>query len=183
MDPARERSDTIATLESALVSLERAMSVRLIPPEGASFGYAMRGARDSSGVVAVRIRDVDGQPHPDRPCAFTTEEPVVRSILTVAKLNPMVRSAAVLQYSDRALSVLEDDLFLDTASFAPAPGQPGISTMDWGIASVCRKGIPDVIYEKNPEKSRIRLLLFGEDPADVANNIIICSGRLLHSEL
>jgi predicted fused transcriptional regulator/phosphomethylpyrimidine kinase len=183
MDPACERSDTIATLESALVSLERSMSVRLIPPEGASFGYAMRGARDSSGVVAVRIRDVDGRPHPDRPSAFNTEEAVVRNILTVTKLNPMVRSAAVLRFSDRALAVIEDDLFLDCASYTPAPGQLGISTMDWGIASACKKGIPDVIYEKNPDKTRIRLLLFGEDPADVANNIIICSGRLLHSEL
>ena len=183
MDPARERSDTIATLESALVPLEQSMSVRLIPPEGASFGYAMRGARDSSGVVGANIQNVDGHPRPAGPCAFNTAEPSVRAILTVMKLNPMVRSAAVLQFSDRALAVLEDDLFLDCASYAPAPGQPGISTMDWGIASACKKGVPDVIYEKNPDKTRIRLLLFGEDPADVANNIIICSGRLLHSEL
>jgi thiamine-phosphate diphosphorylase len=183
MDPARERTDTIATLQASLVPLERSMDVRLIPPEGTSFGYAMRGARDSSGVVAVRIRNEDGHAGPAAPCAFSTDEPVVRMILTTMKFNPVMRSAAVLGFSKRALSVLEDDLFLECTSFAAAPGQPGISTMDWGIASVCKKGVPDVIYEKNPDKNRIRLYLFGEDPADVANNIIICSGRILNSEL
>ena len=183
MDPARERTDTIATLEAAIFPLKESMSTRLIPPEGASFGYAMRGARDSRGVAGVHIRNEKGHPVPTGPCTFNTGEPVGRIILTAMKFNPAMRSAAVLQFSNRALAVLEDDLFLECASYAAAPGQPGISTMDWGIAFCCKGGVPDVIYEKNPDKTRARLILFGEDPADVANNIIICSGRILSSEL
>jgi len=183
MDPVRERSDTIATLQAALVPLEQSMSVKLIPSEGASFAYAMRGARDSNGVAAVSIRNESGSPRPSGPVAFDTPGPAVRAVLTAMKFNPAMRSAAVIRYSERILSVLEDDLFLECASYAPQPNQPGLSTMDWGIASCCRKAVPDVIYEKTPAKARSRILVFGEDPADVANNIIICSGRILHSEL
>lgn len=183
MDPARERTDTIATLQSALVPLERSMSVSLIPPEGASFGYAMRGARDSSGIAAVNIRAEGDHASPACSCMFGSEEPVVRVVLTAMKFNPGMRSAAVIRYTDKVLSVLEDDLFLECASYSPLPNQPGISTMDWGIASACKRRVPDVIFEKNPDKTRARIMILGEDPADVANNIIICSGRLLHSEL
>jgi hydroxymethylpyrimidine/phosphomethylpyrimidine kinase len=94
------------------------------------------------------------------------------------KFDPSVRSAALLQYSDRAYAVLEDDLFLECASFSAGGPERGISTLDWGIASCCKHGIPDVIWIKNPEKTRSRLIIFGEDPADVANNIIICSNRI-----
>jgi hydroxymethylpyrimidine/phosphomethylpyrimidine kinase len=178
MGPARERTDIIATLQAALVPLEQSMSSRLIPPEGASFGFALRGARDNNGVAAVRIGMHSGGEVPGAagPCTFGTDEPAVRAILTALKFDPVIRSAAVLRFSDRALAVLEDDLFLDCASYAP--GAQGISTMDWGIASCCKEGIPDVIYEKSSDKTRARLMVFGEDPADVANNIIICSGRI-----
>jgi len=178
MDPARERTDTIATLRAALIPLEQSMSVRLIPPEGACFGYAMRGARDSSGIAAVRILNDDGHPRPAAPGTFGTDEPMARIILTAMKFNPAMRSAAVIGFSERALSVLEDHLFLECAAYPAAPAQPGISTMDWGIASACKKGIPDVIYKKNPDKAQAWIAIFGEDPADVANNIIICSGRI-----
>jgi thiamine-phosphate diphosphorylase len=180
MDPARERSDTIATLEAALIRLKESMSVRLIPPEGASFGYAMRGARDRSAVVAIRggIRDEGGLAQPSGPCSYDTDEPAVRIILTAMKFDPMMRSAAVLRFSERTLAVLEDDLFLECASFSTGPKKPGISTMDWGIAFSCKDGVPDVIYEKTTDPAQSRLVIFGEDPADVANNIIICSNRI-----
>jgi hydroxymethylpyrimidine/phosphomethylpyrimidine kinase len=54
----------------------------------------------------------------------------------------------------------------------------GISSMDWGIASCCKKGIPDVIFRKGASTAESRIILFGEGPADVANNIIICSNRI-----
>jgi len=50
--------------------------------------------------------------------------------------------------------------------------------MDWGIASCCEDGVPDVIYRKGPSIKESRIILTGEKPADVANNIIICSNRI-----
>jgi predicted fused transcriptional regulator/phosphomethylpyrimidine kinase len=181
MDPAHERASAISSLEAALKPLlVQTGSHVLIPPEGVAVGYALRGARDQGGVAAVRIaiQSDTGALQATGPCLFGTDEPVSRAILTAMKFDPVMRSAGIFQYSDRALEVLEDDLFLECASFSIAPAQRGISTMDWGIAFCCKDDVPDVIYEKNPEKEKSRFILFGEDPTDVANNIIICSGRI-----
>jgi thiamine-phosphate diphosphorylase len=179
MDPAQERNNIIATLQASVTQLETSLSRVLIPPEGASFGFGMRGARDSSGVAASDggIKNDAGTPG-GGPCVFGSGDPVVRIILTLMKFDPSMRSAALLQYSDRAFAVLKNDLFLECASITTGIGERGISTLDWGIASCCKGQIPDVIYIKNPDPARSRLVISGEDPADVANNIIICSNRI-----
>lgn len=181
MDPSRERAAVIASLEDALEPLlAHSASLRSDLLNGASFASAMRGARDSSGVAAARIEPAEkkGEPVSRSPCAFDTGEPAVRAVLTAMKFDPAIRCAAALNYSDRALEVFEDDLFLSRASCTPGPSAPTTGPMDWGIASCCREEVPDVIYEKNPAPARSRLLLFGEGPADVVNNIIICLGRI-----
>jgi len=180
MDPACERNNLLSTLQAAAAQLEPAMNLRLIPPEGISFGFALRSARDKNGVAAVNggITSGAGGRLVTGPCAFGTDEPVVRIILTAIKFDPEIRSAAVLQFSDRALGVFENDLFLERATLDTSSGNPGISTMDWGIASCCKEGIPDVIIRKGAGISESRIILFGEGPADVANNIIICSNRI-----
>ena len=70
-----------------------------------------------------------------------------------------------------------------SAGFHPAPANRGISTMDWAIASCCREGVPDVIFRQGSSAAESRIVLLGERPADVANNIIICSNRILNSAL
>jgi hydroxymethylpyrimidine/phosphomethylpyrimidine kinase len=156
------------------------LNVRLIPDEGISFGFALRGARDAGGVAAVNagIRNSVGGGMPACTCAFDTDEPVLRIILTAMKFDPVMRSAALLQFSDRALRVFENDLFLECAPLDPALKNQGISTLDWGIASCCEDGVPDVIFRKGVSVKESRIILFGEGPADVANNIIICSNRI-----
>jgi hydroxymethylpyrimidine/phosphomethylpyrimidine kinase len=180
MDPAQERRNTLALLQAAVTTAEESVSPLLIPPEGISFGYALRGARDDSGVAATAggiLLGADGRAAAG-PCSFGTGEPVVPVILTMMKFDPAVRSAAVLQYSDRALRIFEDDRFLECALIDAASSQKGISTMDWGIASCCREEIPGVIYRKGATAADSRIILPGEAPADVLNNIIICSNRI-----
>ena len=180
MDPAHERNNTISTLQAATTQLEQSMNVRLIPQEGISFGFALRGARDTGGVATVNggIKNSSGGVVIAGPCAFGTDEPVVRIIVTAMKFDPAMRSAAILRYSDRALQVFENDLFLECVSLDAASKNQGISTMDWGIASCCKEGIPDVIFRKGHGAKESRIILFGDGPADVANNIIICSNRI-----
>jgi thiamine-phosphate diphosphorylase len=180
MDPAHERNNTLSILQAATTQLEPSMNVQLIPPEGISFGFALRGARDTRGVAVVNggIKNGAGGGVTAGPFTFGTDEPVVRIILTAIKFDPAMRSAAILQYSERALHVFENDLFLECASLDAASKNQGISTMDWGIASCCKEGIPDVIFRKGTGAAVSRIILFGEGPADVANNIIICSNRI-----
>jgi thiamine-phosphate diphosphorylase len=179
-NPAQERTDVLETLESAKQQLEKNLRADLIPLEGVSFGYAIRGARDAGGIVAISgriLRPAEGKFPLGGTCAFGADEEIARVILTVMKFDPRMRSAACIAYSSRAKSVLCDDLFLESASCDGA-AQPGISTMDWGIASCCRKGVPDVILYRERDPAGSRILLFGEEPADVLNNIIICSNRI-----
>jgi predicted fused transcriptional regulator/phosphomethylpyrimidine kinase len=180
MDPAHERNNTLTSLQDATTRLEPSVNGRLIPPEGISFGFAIRGARDTGGVAAVTGGIQTGAEGVVRagPCAFGTDEPVVRIILTLMKFNPVMRSAAILQFSDRALAVFENDLFLECASQKAVSANQGISTMDWGIASCCEDGLPDVIFRQGVGIAGSRLIVLGEMPADVTNNIIICSNRI-----
>ena len=180
MDASRERDNTTANLQSSVARLEDSLSPRLIAGDRLSFGFAMRGARDRHNVAAVPggICERDGEIRASGSPAFDTDEPVVTAILTAMKFDPSVRSAAIFPYSGRVLSVLEDDLFLECSSFSALPILHGTSTMDWGIAFCCKGGVPDVIFEKKTDMAQSRIVLFGEDPSDVANNIIICSNRI-----
>jgi hydroxymethylpyrimidine/phosphomethylpyrimidine kinase len=180
MDPVQERGNTLIALREAVGQMERSVSTRLVPAEGIAFGFAIRGARDPGGVAAAAggIRKIAEGKSCAGQCAFGTGAEVVSVILTLMKFDPAMRCAAILQYSDRALEVFENDLFLECTLLDAASSRAGISTMDWGTASCCRDGIPDVIYRKGPSPKDSRLILAGEDPSDVLNNIIICSNRI-----
>lgn len=180
MGPDHERTTTLAAIDAAVTKLITAMNPVLVPGEGVALGFALKGARDAGGVASLPggIRQAGRDLTAGGPCRFGNDDPATRAVLTVMKFDPLMRCAAVLRYSDRALSVLEDDLFLECASFSPAPAGDGTSTMNWGIAFCCREGVPDVVFEKKPDREKSRIVLLGEDPDDVANNIIICSGRI-----
>lgn len=180
MDPAQERANILAALQAAATQMEQSCDARLIPTDGISFGNAIRGARDAGGVAAVSggVQRGDGGKIVAGPCAFGTGEPVIPVILTIMKFDPVVRSAAILQYSERARRVFENDLFLECALLDAGSSRNGISTMDWGIASCCREEVPDLIYRKGTTAADSRIILPGEDPSDVLSNIIICSNRI-----
>jgi len=54
--------------------------------------------------------------------------------------------------------------------------------MDWSIASCCKEGVPDVCYPNQWGDESV-FIIFGEDPVDVSNNIIMISNRILNIEL
>ena len=181
MNSGQERGDVIHELERAVAILVRSMDARLIPPEGMTIAYAVRGARDAEGVAGVQggIINESGKPYPAGPCTFGTDENGARIILTAMKFDPVMRSAATIGYSPAMITAFED-MFLECCRFNASSEPAGISSMDWGVASCFKDGVPDIVY--NTEKPSL-IRVFGEKPADVANNIIICSNRVLHSEL
>lgn len=184
MDPNRERSDALENLATAVALLEQSMEVRLIPARGTKLGYAIRGARDKGGVAAVTggIIDDSGKPHACGPCGFGVDEEIARMVLTAMKFDPNIRSAATLRFSRKTLATIEN-LLLECNSFDPVSEPPGISTMDWGVASCCKEGVPDVCYDTGSAGKEAIFRLFGENPVDVSNNIIMISNRIINIEL
>jgi hydroxymethylpyrimidine/phosphomethylpyrimidine kinase len=183
-DPSWERSDVLEKLTAAVVLLERSLDIRLIPDNGAGMGYAIHGARDKNGVAAVQGRIVQehGKPHATGPCAFGADEDIARIVLTAMKFDPQMRCVATLRCSRNILLVIES-LLLECTSFDPASGPPGISTMDWGVASCCKDGVPDVCYDSGGAGKEGIIRFFAEDPVDVSNNIIMISNRIINIEL
>jgi hydroxymethylpyrimidine/phosphomethylpyrimidine kinase len=183
-DQSLERSDVLAKLTDSAALLERSVDVRLIPEKGLCFGYAINGARDKNGVAAITvgiIRD-HGKPYASGPCAFGADEGVAQIVLTLMKFDPHMRCVATLRFSRNLLEVIES-LLLECTSFDSASKPPGISSMDWGIASCCKEGVPDACYEKDRSGKETIIHFFGEDPTDVTNNIIMLSNRIINIEL
>jgi hydroxymethylpyrimidine/phosphomethylpyrimidine kinase len=179
-NPAEERMQVIETLTAAIRQLQGNLHPDLVPAEGISFGYAIRGARDCGGIAAVPKNNSgtpERRPVFSEPCRFDADADIGRVILTAMKFDPHIRSAALLAHSKRIETVLCDDLFLESAS-CDRDGTGGTTTMDWGIASCCKNGVPDVIFCRYPGLNGLRTLIFGEEPADVLNNIIMCSNRI-----
>jgi thiamine-phosphate diphosphorylase len=183
-DPTQERTDTLEKLAGAVELLIRSLDVRLIPINGVMFGYAIQGARDKNGIAAVTggIITKNNNPHRAGPVDFGVDEDIARVILTVMKFDPHIRSAATLHYS-RNLQKSMESLLLECASINAVAGSPGINTMDWGVASCCREGVPDVCFPYNVRGNESTAILFGEDPIDVTNNIIMISNRIIGIEL
>ena len=183
-NPGWERSDVLEKLTSAATLLERSMDIRLIPKKGAGLAYATHGARDKNGVAAVQggIIQEHGKPHAAGPCAFGADDDIARIVLTVMKFDPLMRCVATLRCSRKVLMVIES-LLLECSSFDPASEPPGISTMDWGVASCCKEGVPDVCYDSGNLGKEALIRFFGEDPIGVTNNIIMISNRIINIEL
>jgi hydroxymethylpyrimidine/phosphomethylpyrimidine kinase len=183
-DPGRERSEVLERLAQGTVILEQSLDVRLIPAKGANLAYAIRGARDKNDVAAVQggIINENGKPHAAGPCTFGGDEDAARLVLTAMKFDPLMRSAATLRFSKNTLKVLES-LLLECTSFDRTQEPPGINTMDWGVASCCKEGVPDVCYDYGGTGKEAIIRILGENPIGVTNNIIMISNRIINIEL
>jgi hydroxymethylpyrimidine/phosphomethylpyrimidine kinase len=182
--PARQRSDTLNELSCAVERILSSLDPRLVPANGVHFGYAIPGARDASGVAAIRGGIVIAHEKvcaPDE-CAFGSDEQISRIILTAMKFDPHMRSAAISRFIPEMRAVL-DELLMECCSFTLARTPPGVSTMDWGVASCCKEGVPDAVYDVSAHQKEPLISFFGETPADVANNIIMISNRIIRIEL
>jgi hydroxymethylpyrimidine/phosphomethylpyrimidine kinase len=183
-DPGREHREVLERLAQGTIILEQSLDVRLIPAKGTILAYAIRGARDKNDVAVVQggIINENGKPQAAGPCTFGGDEDAARLVLTAMKFDPTIRSAATLRFSKNTLKVLES-LLLECTSFDRALEPPGISTMDWGVASCCKEGVPDVCYDYGGTGKEAIIRILGENPIGVTNNIIMISNRIINVEL
>jgi hydroxymethylpyrimidine/phosphomethylpyrimidine kinase len=93
------------------------------------------------------------------------------------RTDPEIRSAAVIGYSAAAIAILED-LLLEICEFDRAREAPGVSTMDWGVASCCREGVPDVIFDRGAQGREPLIRILGEEPVSIAQTIVAVSHRV-----
>jgi predicted fused transcriptional regulator/phosphomethylpyrimidine kinase len=177
---SEEREQVLLQLGEAVSMLIVGMHPCLIPEVGSNIVYAIRGARDPGDVAAVagRIVKLQGKPHPVGPVAFGASDHVARVVLTAMKCDPTIRSAANVRYHPSIIRIIED-LFFDVRSFDRMKEPPGIATMDWGVAFCCKDGVPDIIYDQGAIGKEAMIRFLGENPSDVANNIIKVSTRII----
>ncbi|MDI9633060.1 MAG: thiamine-phosphate synthase family protein [Methanolinea sp.] len=174
-----EREEVLRVLGEAVRRLVAGMDPSLIPEVGTNIAYAIPRARTPGDVAAVegRIVRVRGRPHAVGPVAFGASDHVARIVLTAMRFDPDVRCAANVRYSERIVEVCEE-MLLSVCSFDRAAEPPGVQTMDWGVASCCRDGVPDVIYDRGAVGKEPMVRILGEDPDVVVNNILKLSARM-----
>jgi hydroxymethylpyrimidine/phosphomethylpyrimidine kinase len=179
-----ERVRMVNCLEEAVMLLVERMDARLVPDGGMQIVYALSDARSKDDVagVAGRIARFGDEIRPTGEIAFGAGEDVTRFVLTAMRFDPDIRSAANVRFSETVLMEMENLLF-EVCSFDRAKEPPGVQTMDWGVASCCKEGVPDVIYDRGAMGVEPMFRVFGEDPVRVAHNLIKLSNRIPYAQL
>jgi predicted fused transcriptional regulator/phosphomethylpyrimidine kinase len=174
-----EEEEVRGKLELAVKILAEEMSPSLVPEGGSNIGYALPGARTNGDVAGVHggIVKMGGGVRPQGDVTFGASEGVARVVLTAMRSDPGIRSAAVIHFTPAILTILED-LLLEICEFDRAREPPGVSTMDWGVASCCREGVPDVIFDRGAPGREGLVRILGEEPLSVAQTIVAVSHRL-----
>lgn len=181
---SEERARVVDRLGEAVTLLAERMDARLIPEAGMQIVYALPDARSGDDVagVAGRIVRLGDKVHPVGQIVFGAGEDVARFVLTAMRFDPEIRSAATIRFSEAVLMEMENLLF-EVCSFDRAKEPPGVQTMDWGVASCCREGVPDVVYDRGAVGVEPMIRVFGEDPVRVAQNILKLSNRITYAQL
>jgi len=184
ISPEQQRNEVLSRLSQAVNLLEESMDPRLAAGAPANIGYAISGARDQSGVASVAGGLVvrENNVRAAGSCGFGADEGMARVVLSAMKFDPEMRCAATIRYGARIQEVLED-MFLECCTVDREHQAPGISTLDWGVASCCKDGVPEAIVDPGVSQKKAAIYLFGEGPGDVAGNIIMLSNRIIRIEL
>jgi len=181
---AEDRARVIACMDQAVTLLAGRMDPRLIPEVGMNIVYALPDARSRDDVAGVlgRIVRLGDRVHPVGEIAFGASDHVARIVITAMRFDPGIRSAANIRFSEAILLEMENLMF-EICSFDREKEPPGVQTMDWGVASCCRGGVPDVIYDRGARGKEPMIRVLGEDPVTVAHNILKLSNRITYAQL
>lgn len=168
---AKEQSVVLKALQQAH---GRVMDIPryLLPSGGVALAYALKNSRDLMDVAVVRSTGI----------GFGTDDILVRVLLTVVRFDADIRSVGCIRYTEEIAEVVRETL-RDVAEYDPAKFPPGISSMDWGIASCCREGVPLVIIDRGTKGNEPLIRILGSTPEEVANRILIISERLTYTDI
>lgn len=176
------RAEVSTLLTEAASRINAEADLRLIPDHGIIMACALPGATTVSDVCAVNCAtpsavrwggDADPGPDPD------PDPDAARIILTVIRHQPALRTAVAVRCTADVLQCATDDCAFDVVRNPSAP--PGSGTMDWGIESACRDGVPDGVYGQKTTAGDTVIWIFAETPADGARNLIMLSGCISYT--
>ena len=153
---AKEQSVILKALQQAH---GRVMNIPryLLPSGGVALAYAVANPRDIKDIAVVRSNGI----------GFGTDDTLVR---------------VCIRYTEEIADVVRETL-RDVAEYDPSKFPPGISSMDWGIASCCRDGVPLVIIDSGTKDTEPLIRILGTTPEEVANRILIISERLTYTDI
>ena len=177
------QAEIMERLRYAVSLIRESMDGVLIPEVGMNIVYARESARTPADVAGVRGRIVrlDGRAHPVGDVAFGASDHVARIVLTAMRFDRSVRSAANIRYAPGIVPILED-LFMDVCSFDRQKEPPGISTINWGVASCCKEGVPEVIYDTGSVGKEPMVRILGQEPVEVAKKVLKVSMRIIDDQ-
>lgn len=181
MGDERAREEVISVLKYAVSLLEEKMAAGLVSATGSEIAYALKGAREPAQVAGVlgRIVRIGDRVHAPGDITFGAAGDAAGIVLTAMRFDPTMRSAATIRCSSKVLSAMEE-MFLEICSFDREKEPIGIKTMDWGVASCCRDGVPEVIYDRGAVRKEAMVRFMGQEPLEIANKIIMLSARIVH---
>lgn len=163
---AQQQSAVLRAIQKASGKLENANRY-IIPKGGISLAYAQEDALDQKKVAVAREGSV----------GFGIDEPVVRVILTARRFTPSMRAVGCIRLNEDIAETVREVL-QDVEEYDAEKFPKGISTMEWGVAFLCKEGVPVAICAENEPTYGGCIYIFGETPDDVANRILIISERL-----
>ncbi len=164
---AKQQSSVLRDLQQASGKVEKEVNRYIIPKGGIALAYAQEDAADPRGVAVACSGSI----------GFGIEEPVTRALLTARRFNQEVRAAGCIRLNDEIADMVREVL-QDVGEYDAEKFPKGISTMEWGVAFICKTGVPMAICVANEPVSGGCIYLFAETPAEVASRILIISKRL-----
>jgi thiamine-phosphate diphosphorylase len=170
-----DKEAVLQKLSHAATILTGKIRPDLYPAGGVQLVYARKGARDDTDIACV-IGGLSAKNNGSDPVevGFGDAGMAATVLLTVMKFDPRILCVAIISCTAAAVKTM-DERFFEICSFDPGEMPPGIRTMDWGVAQCCRNGVPDAIYSRDNADTPAIIRLFGEDPLEVANNILMLS--------
>jgi hydroxymethylpyrimidine/phosphomethylpyrimidine kinase len=178
----RKDSDEIllARITDAIGHLSRSAHPATFLLGGIRIGFCREGPLQGTDVAAGSITPNRDQGVPaggQQPPAFGSDMEISRVLITIARFDRQIRAVGVVAFSQDLLESCEGLLY-ETAGFDSGHTPPGISTMDWGVASCCKDGVPDVIYDRGTHDMSGSLRFLGEEPGEVATKILKAIARI-----
>lgn len=168
---AEKQSEVLRDLQKAHGKILNVIRY-LIPKGGLKIAYCTDDAYDEKEVAVAS----------DVSVGFGYDEPIVRVLLTVRRYDENIRSAVCIKCNEDIYETVKE-AFIDVERYDVNKYPKGISTMDWGVSFICRKGVPIAIAAENDAIAGDCIYILGSDPFETSTRTLIISERLTYTNI
>ena len=176
----KEREKVLRELQEALERLRRHPVGGLIPEVRSNLCYGLPGALDLEEIAAVpgRISQVGKWLSICHDPAFGASRHMARVVLAAMRMDPQIRSAMNIRYSEEMVSVCRSLGF--RAAFFDRGEEPEEvkagegSTLEWGTLRALEglDQIADVVYDPGEKGKEPMIRVLGRNPGEVVDKVL-----------